>query len=525
MEVITINWLELLVGLFIGAFLAMLLTRIYFIKGLDKKSKKLDESRKKTEAEALELIGEAVKTGEDKKRELLLLAKEEVHKTRLELEKDVREKRQDISRERARLEQKEEQLDRRTQSLEDRNRNNDEREQLLKEREEEIQTLGAKKTAELERIAGLTVSEARELVLEDAEREYRHDMAVLYRKIEEESKNKAEDRAKEIVVSSIQRYASDYVSDASVSVVVLPNEEMKGRIIGREGRNIRTIEQLTGVDLIVDDTPEAVIISCFDPIRREVARIAIEKLVQDGRIHPSRIEEMVDKAQKEVKNSIIEAGEQAVFETGVIGLPQEIINTLGRLRYRTSYGQNVLQHSIEVCFLTGMMAAELDLDVDAAKRAGLLHDIGKAVDFEMEGSHVELGVELAKRHKLDQITINGIESHHGDTEPNSLISSLVGAADAISAARPGARRDNVENYIRRIERLEEIANSVEGVENSYAVQAGREVRVIVMPEKMSEEEMPLRAHEISKQIEQELSYPGQIKVNLIRESRVVDYAK
>ena len=525
MEVITINWLELLVGLFIGAILAMLLTRIIFIKGLDKKSKKLDESRKKTEEEALELIGEAVKTGEDKKRELLLLAKEEVHKTRLELERDVREKRQEISRERARQEQKEEQLDRRTQSLEDRNRNNDEREEQLNEREEIIQMLDAKKTAELERIAGLTISEARDLVLEDAEREYRHDMAVLYRRIEEESKTKADDRAKEIVVSSIQRYASDYVSDASVSVVVLPNEEMKGRIIGREGRNIRTIEQLTGVDLIIDDTPEAVIISCFDPIRREVARIAIEKLVQDGRIHPSRIEEMVDKAQAEVKNSIVEAGEQAVFETGVIGLPQEIINTLGRLRYRTSYGQNVLQHSIEVCFLTGMMAAELDLDVDAAKRAGLLHDIGKAVDFEMEGSHVALGVELAKRHKLDEITINGIESHHGDIEPATLISSLVGAADAISAARPGARRDNVENYIRRIERLEEIANSMEGVENSYAVQAGREVRVIVMPDKMSEEEMPLRAHEISKQIEQELSYPGQIKVNLIRESRVVDYAK
>lgn len=525
MEVITIEWLFILVGLVVGVLLTFLVMLYIFKKGISKQSKALEATRRKTEEDAIALIGDAVKTGEEKKRTLLLQAKEEVHKTRLELEKDVREKRQEIQRDRNRMEQKEEQLDRRSQSLEDRERNYDNREKQLKSRETEMDRLEEQKRIELERISGLTLSEAREVILDHAQDEYRHDMAVLYRQIEDEAKLKADERAKEIVVSSIQRYASDFVSDATVSVVALPNEEMKGRIIGREGRNIRTIEQITGIDLIIDDTPEAVILSCFDPIRREIARIAIEKLVQDGRIHPARIEEMVTKAKREVEQSIRKAGEQAVFETGVVGLPQELLRTLGRLKYRTSYGQNVLQHSIEVCHLAGMMAAELELDVNLAKRAGLLHDIGKAVDFEMDGSHVELGSELARRYKLDSVTINSIESHHGDVEPVSLISVLVAAADAVSAARPGARRENIETYIKRIEKLEEIANGMEGVEKSFAVQAGREIRVMVVPEKISDEEMPLRAHEICKQIEQELNYPGQIKVNMIRESRAVDYAK
>ncbi len=525
MEVITINWLELLVGLFIGAILAMLLTRMYFIKGLDEKSKKLDESRKKTEEEALELIGEAVKTGEDKKRELLLLAKEEVHKTRLELERDVREKRQEISRERARLEQKEEQLDRRTQSLEDRSRNNDDREEQLNEREEEIQMLDARKTAELERIAGLTISDARELVLEDAEREYRHDMAVLYRRIEEESKTKADDRAKEIVVSSIQRYASDYVSDASVSVVVLPNEEMKGRIIGREGRNIRTLETLTGIDLIIDDTPEAVILSGFDPIRREIARIALEKLVADGRIHPARIEEMVEKARREVEAVIREEGEQATFEANVHGLHPELIKLLGRLRFRTSYGQNVLKHSVEVAHLAAIMAAEIGADEKLARRAGLLHDIGKAVDHEVEGTHVQIGVDLLRRYKESPDVIHAMECHHGDCEPRSVEAVLVAAADSISAARPGARRETLESYIKRLERLEAIADSFEGVEKAYAIQAGREIRIMVKPERVDDAGSIWMAREIAKRIESELEYPGQIKVTVIRETRATEYAK
>lgn len=525
MEVITIEWLYVIAGLLAGALVTWVVTALFHHKGYSKKSRELLEMRQKTKDEALTTIGEAVKEGEDKKREILLSVKEEVHKAKLELERDVRERRQDLTRERQRIDQKETVLDRRAQSLEDREEQFKDREAELQTKEYELAAIDAQKRVELERLAGLSVSDARDIVIEAAEREYRYDLALLYKKLEDEVKSTASAKAREIVVSTIQRYASDYVSESTVSVVTLPNEEMKGRIIGREGRNIRTIEQLTGVDLIIDDTPEAVILSSFDPIRREIARLSIEKLVQDGRIHPTRIEEMVRKATKEVENSIREAGEQVVFDTNVSGIPTEIVHMLGRLKYRTSYGQNVLQHAVEVSRIAGMLAAELDLDINAAKKAGLLHDLGKAVDFEMDGSHVQLGGEIARRYKLDPVTINSIESHHGDVEPQTLIASLVSAADAISAARPGARRENIENYIKRIEKLEEIAQSIPGVEKTYAVQAGREIRVIVEPDSVSDEEMPLLVHEICKKIEEELNFPGQIKVNMIRESRYSDFAK
>lgn len=525
MEVITIEWLFMVIGLLAGAIAASGLTALFYHKGYSKKGQELLEDRQKTDEEAVAIITDAIKKGEDKKREILLSVKEEVHKSKLELERDVRERRQELTRERERIDTKETTLDRRAQSLEDREQNFKQREDRLQDQEVEIAAIESQKRVELERVAGLSVTEARDIVLQTAETEFRYDLSVLYKKVEDEARTTAQEKAREIVVTTIQRYASDYVSESTVSVVTLPNEEMKGRIIGREGRNIRTIEQLTGVDLIIDDTPEAVILSSFDPVRREIARISIEKLVQDGRIHPTRIEEMVRKATKEVETSMREAGEQVVFDTNVAGIPEEIVHMLGRLKYRTSYGQNVLQHAVEVSRIAGMLAAELDLDVAAAKKAGLLHDLGKAVDFEMDGSHVELGAELARRYKLDPITINSIESHHGDVEPETPIACLVSAADAISAARPGARRENIETYIKRIEKLEEIAESIPGVEKSYAVQAGREVRVIVEPDAVTDEEMPLLVHEICKKIEQELNFPGQIKVNMIRESRYSDFAK
>ena len=525
MEVITIEWLYVIAGLLAGAMATWALTALFYHKGYSKKSRELLEKKQKSDEEARVIVGQAVKEGEDRKREILLTVKEEVHKAKLELERDVRERRHDLTRERQRIDQKETVLDRRAQSLEDREQNFKDKEAELQTKEYELAEIDARKRVELERIAGLTVQDAREIVLDAAENEYRYDLSLLYKRMEDEAKASAAAKARDIVVTTIQRYASDYVSEATVSVVTLPNEEMKGRIIGREGRNIRTIEQLTGVDLIIDDTPEAVILSSFDPIRREIARISIEKLVQDGRIHPTRIEEMVRKASKEVENSIREAGEQVVFDTNVTGIPQEIVHMLGRLKYRTSYGQNVLQHAVEVSRIAGMLAAELDLDVNAAKKAGLLHDLGKAVDFEMDGSHVQLGGEIARRYKLDPVTINSIESHHGDVESETPIASLVSAADAISAARPGARRENIETYIKRIEKLEEIAQSIPGVEKTYAVQAGREIRVIVEPDSVSDEEMPLLVREICKKIEQELNFPGQIKVNMIRESRYSDFAK
>lgn len=525
MEVIAINWLELLIGLFIGLILATVVTVAYYRIGFSNKGKALKADLEKAEQDAANMLGEAQKTGENRKRELLLQAKEEIHKTRLEFEKDVREKKTELQRERNRIDQKEESLERKLETLEQKEEALDNRVSDVLALEEKARELEKQKVIELERISGLTVEDARTLVLDEAKLEYRHDMAVMLRQMEESTREEADQKAKEIIVGSIQRYAADYVSETTVSVVTLPNDEMKGRIIGREGRNIRTIETLTGVDLIIDDTPEAVILSSFDPIRREIARITIEKLILDGRIHPARIEEMVEKARKEVDATIKQEGDRAAFETGIMGLHPEIIKLMGKLRYRTSYGQNVLQHSIEVCWLTGMMAAELGLDVMLAKRAGFLHDLGKAADFEMEGSHISLGAEIARKYKEGNDVVNAIESHHGDVEPNSLISVLVAAADAISAARPGARRENLETYIKRIQKLEEIANSFEGVEKTYAIQAGREIRVMVKPENVRDDEMILKAREICKKIEDELDYPGQIKVHIIRETRVTEFAK
>lgn len=525
MEVIAIHWLDAIVGLIVGAAAAIGATIFYYQRGFSKKTEAIRSSMKNAEAETNKLMGEAQKAGENRKRELLLQAKEEIHKSKLEFEKDVREKKTDLQRERSRLEQKEESLDRKLEVLDQKEDALDARVSDVLALEERARELEKQKVIELERISGLTVEDAKNLVLDEARLEYRHDMAVMLRQMEENAKEEGDRKAKEIIVSSIQRYASDYVSEATVSVVTLPNDEMKGRIIGREGRNIRTIETLTGVDLIIDDTPEAVILSSFDPIRREIARITLDKLIVDGRIHPARIEEMVEKARKEVDATIKQEGERAVFDTGIMGLHPEIVKLLGKLRYRTSYGQNVLQHSIEVCWLTGMMAAELGLDVTMAKRAGMLHDIGKAADFEMEGSHITLGGEIAKKYKEGTEVINAIQSHHGDVEPESLIAVLVAAADAISAARPGARRENLETYIKRIQKLEEIATSFEGVEKCYAIQAGREIRVMVRPENVRDDEMILKAREICKKIEDELDYPGQIKVHIIRETRVTEFAK
>lgn len=508
-----------------GAVLAFVTTLIYHRKGLDKQSQKLEEERLKVQAEAEKTIADAEKSAENRKRELLIQAKEELQQAKLDLESDVRDKRHELKNEESRLQQQQDQLNKKLKEVAHKNKDADNRLRSATEREARLANAEEEKRLELERIAELTTQEAKDIIMTNTEEDLRHDMAVMLRRMEEEANETADLKAKELIVASIQRYASDYVGDATVSVVSLPNEEMKGRIIGREGRNIRTIESLTGVDLIIDDTPEAVILSSFDPIRREIARIAIEKLVYDGRIHPARIEEMVEKAGREIEQSIKEAGEQAVFETGIVGLHPEIVRLLGRMKYRTSYGQNVLRHSIEVCHLTGVMAAELGLDVGLAKRAGLLHDLGKAVDFEMEGSHIEIGADLARKYHEHEVVINAIESHHGDVEVNNFISSLVGAADAISAARPGARHENVETYIKRIEKLEEIANSFKGVDKSFAVQAGREIRVMVQPDNVRDDDMILTAHEMAKQIESELNYPGQIKVQLIRESRVIDYAK
>lgn len=517
--------LYLIIGVLIGLIIAALAVSVYYKKGLSKEAKELKAEREEFRQRAEQIIADAEFEGENRKRELLLETKEEVHLTKKELEKAAREKRNELQRDRNRLNQKEENFDQKVSAFEIKEQNLAKRIEEADRRDDCLSEKEAQIISEMERISGLSVAEARDQVLDEAKQEYRHDMAVMLRQMQDETNEIADREAKEIIVNSIQRYASDYVSETTVSVVDLPNEEMKGRIIGREGRNIRTLESLTGVDLIIDDTPEAVIISSFNPIRREIARLALERLVYDGRIHPSRIEDSVEKAKKEIDQSIKEAGEEAVFETGVVGLHPEIIRLLGRMKYRTSYGQNVLKHSIEVCWLAGAMAAELNLDVSLAKRAGLLHDIGKATDFELEGSHVDIGTEIAKRYKENPVVVNAIASHHGDVEATDLISNLVAAADAISAARPGARRENVETYIKRIEKLEEIANSFAGVEKTYAVQAGREIRVMVKPEEVADKDMVLKAHEISKKIESELTYPGMIKVQMIRESRVADYAK
>ncbi|MBU3092241.1 ribonuclease Y [Clostridium sp. CF011] len=479
----------------------------------------------KAEKEAKKIIDESVKDAESKKKEAILEAKEEVHRLRTDLEKESRERRNEVQRLERRNIQREESLDKKSDVLERKEENLNKKQQESEMLEASVQDLYTKQRGELERLSGLTSDEAKQVLLDEIRKEIKHDAAIMIKEIETKAKEEADKKAREIITYAIQRCAADHVAETTVHVVSLPNDEMKGRIIGREGRNIRTLETLTGVDLIIDDTPEAVILSAFDPIRREVARIALEKLIVDGRIHPARIEEMVEKAKKEVDSDIKEEGEQATFETGMHGLHSEIIRLLGRLKYRTSYGQNVLKHSIEVSYLAGLMASELGIDPTLAKRCGLLHDIGKAVDHEVEGPHALIGSEIAKKHHESSIVVNAIAAHHGDVELESLEAILVQAADAISAARPGARRETLEAYIKRLEKLEEIANSYEGVEKSYAIQAGREVRIMIKPEIIDDAGAVEMARNLVKRIENELEYPGQIKVNVIRETRAIDYAK
>ena len=514
MDVIVAAIIAAVVGLAIGIGAG------YFVR------KNISEA-KIGEADSLakNIIDQANKDAETIKKEKLLEAKEEIHKFRNDAEKENRERRNELQKYERRVIQKEESLDRKQQSMENKESNLNQKLRAVDEKQKEVEAIKVKQLEKLEDISGITSEKAKDIILSNAEKEVRHEMSIMIKEIETQAKEDAEKKSREIIGYAIQKCAADHVAETTVTVVNLPNDEMKGRIIGREGRNIRTLETLTGIDLIIDDTPEAVILSGFDPIRREIARIALEKLISDGRIHPARIEEMVEKAKKEVDNIIKEYGEQAIFETGVHSLHPELVKLLGRLNYRTSYGQNVLKHSIEVAHIAGIMAAEIGADIKLAKRAGLLHDIGKAVDHEMEGTHVETGMDLLRRYKESKDVIHAMSTHHGDYEPQTVEAVLVTAADAISAARPGARRETLEAYIKRLEKLEEIANSYEGVDKSFAIQAGREIRIMVKPEKINDEEIHLLARDITKKIEEELEYPGQIKVSIIRETRAVEYAK
>lgn len=504
---------------------AIIVAPITWVMAVAYRKKSYESKIGSAEEKSREIIDEALKAAETKKKEALLEAKEENLKARNELEKETKERRAEIQRYERRVLSKEENLDKKTEAMEKKESSLASREESLKKRTAEVEELFAREQEELEKISGLTTDQAKDYLLKSVEEDVKHDTAKLIKELESKAKEEADKRAKEYVVTAIQRCAADHVAETTVSVVQLPSDEMKGRIIGREGRNIRTLETMTGVELIIDDTPEAVVLSGFDPIRREVARIALERLIVDGRIHPARIEEMVEKAQKEVENMMREEGEAAILEVGIHGIHPELVKLLGKMKFRTSYGQNALKHSIEVAQLSGLLASEIGVDVRMAKRAGLLHDIGKSVDHEMEGSHIQLGSELCKKYKESAVVINAVESHHGDVEPTSLISCIVQAADTISAARPGARRETLETYTNRLKQLEDITNAFKGVDKSFAIQAGREVRIMVVPDQISDDDMVLLARDISKRIEDELEYPGQIKVNVIRESRVTDYAK
>ena len=496
-----------------------------FFGGVIYRKKVAEREIGSAELEATRLINEAIRSGESRKKEMLLEAKDEIHRSRTEHDKEVKERRAELSKQERRLEQKETTLDKKTEAFERKEEELAKKLAKVTETQAKADELVKAQSAKLEEISGLTQEQAKQYLLQSVEEEVRHEAAMKIKEIEAQLKDEAESTAREVIATAIQRCAADHAAETTVSVVALPNDEMKGRIIGREGRNIRTLETITGVDLIIDDTPEAITVSSFDPVRREIARLALEKLIADGRIHPTRIEDMVEKARKEVDRTIREEGERACYETGVHNLNPELVKILGRQKYRTSYGQNVLNHSIEVSHIAGLMAAELGVDVALAKRAGLLHDLGKSIDHEVEGSHVQLGADLLRKYKENPVVLNAVEAHHGDVEPKTVIAVLVQAADAISAARPGARRENVENYIRRLQKLEELTGSYPGVDKAFAIQAGREVRIMVKPEVVTEDNMILLARDIAKKIESELEYPGQIKINVIRETKAVEYAK
>ena len=507
------------------AVCALVCAVLFFVLGIRYRKNVAEKEIGSAEDEAKRIINEAIKSAESKKREALVEAKEEIHKERTEYEKEVKERRADLQKQERRLQQKEENLDHKLENMEKKEEAFQKKQEALEAQREEVAALKKAQMEMLERISGYTAEEAKNYLINQLEAEVTHDAAVKIKEIEARYKEEADTMAREMISLAIQRCAADHVAEATVSVVPLPNDEMKGRIIGREGRNIRTLETMTGVDLIIDDTPEAITVSCFDPVRREIARLALEKLILDGRIHPARIEEMVEKAKREVDATIKAEGERAVFETNVHGLHPELVKLLGRQKYRTSYGQNVLNHSMEVSHVAGLLAAELGVDVATAKRAGLLHDLGKSIDHEVEGSHVQIGVELARKYRESEEIVHAIEAHHNDVEPRTVIACLVQAADAISAARPGARRENLENYIKRLEKLEEVTSSFDGVDKSFAIQAGREVRIMVKPEVVSEDQMVILARDIAKKIEEELEYPGQIKVHLLRETKAIEYAK